>query len=93
MNTSPKTRAVRRADTQNAIQRQVRILKAVRGRPLNVHQPHRLAKHHALNCGKPGCIFCSNPRHNAAVKGRGRLTRQELRALDQQAEGVQSLGE
>lgn len=26
-------------------------------------QPHRLAKHHAMDCGRPGCAMCGNPRH------------------------------
>ena len=86
--TTLKKRAARRADTQIAVQRQVRILKA-RSRPTGTakprefDQPHRLAKHHALNCGKPHCLLCSNPRHSAASKGRARLTRQELRALEE----------
>jgi hypothetical protein len=25
-------------------------------------EPHRLAKHHAMDCGNPECPMCSNPR-------------------------------
>lgn len=25
-------------------------------------EPHRFAKHHALDCGIPGCIICGSPR-------------------------------
>lgn len=84
---SRKQRAIRRAETRKAIARQVRILlfRGVATRKLD--QPHRLAKHHALNCGRPSCLLCSNPRHSGAAKGRDRLTRQELRAIDRQAEG------
>lgn len=91
MLTPRNQRAIRRADTRNAIARQVRILKTfgIPGRDLD--QPHRMAKHHALNCGKPHCSICANPRHSTAVKGRERLTRQELRALDLQLEGQQLL--
>ena len=47
-----------------AIKKQVRIAKD-HGVPHNndaIKQPHRLAKHHALDCGQPGCILCSSPR-------------------------------
>ena len=37
-------------------------------------EPHRYAKHHALNCGNPKCIMCANPR-----KTFGELTAQEQR--------------
>ena len=26
-------------------------------------EPHRYAKHHAMDCGNPGCFMCGNPRH------------------------------
>jgi hypothetical protein len=25
-------------------------------------EPHRFAKHHAMDCGKPNCTMCANPR-------------------------------
>ena len=25
-------------------------------------EPHRYAKHHALDCGNPKCVMCANPR-------------------------------
>ena len=42
-----------------AIQRQVKIAKA---HGIDVREPHKYAKHHALNCGQPNCVMCSNPR-------------------------------
>jgi hypothetical protein len=27
-------------------------------------EPHRFAKHHAMDCGNPECFLCDNPRHN-----------------------------
>ncbi len=42
-----------------AIQRQVRIAKSA---GMVVEEPHKYAKHHALDCGRPGCNLCSNPR-------------------------------
>lgn len=47
-----------------AIKRQVKIAKQ-HGLQMNdevIKQPHRLAKHHAMDCGTPGCLMCGNPR-------------------------------
>jgi len=60
----------------SAIKRQLKIAKA-HGAP--VDEPHRLAKHHAMDCGVPHCPMCSNPRHNDTVKGEEKLTIQERR--------------
>ena len=60
------------------IKRQLKIAKSI-GNQKYIDQPHRLAKHHAADCGQPGCLMCSNPRHNASVKGKDRLTIQEKR--------------
>jgi hypothetical protein len=54
----------RRHKNDVAIARQVRIAKA---HGLGFHdkaikEPHRLAKHHAMDCGQPGCMLCGNPR-------------------------------
>lgn len=56
---------------QAAIDRQVRIAKEF-GMP--VKEPHKLHKHHALNCGNPKCYMCMNPR-----KSDGEETIQERR--------------
>ena len=47
-----------------AIKKQVKIAKAhgLTDKDLAVKEPHRLSKHHALNCGQPGCVMCGNPR-------------------------------
>jgi hypothetical protein len=42
-----------------AIDKQVKIAKEF-GIP--VREPHKLHKHHALNCGNPKCYMCMNPR-------------------------------
>lgn len=60
----------------NAIKRQLKIAKA-HGNP--VSEPHRLVKHHAMDCGQPHCNLCGNPRHNKTVKGKDKLTVQEKR--------------
>jgi hypothetical protein len=44
---------------ENAVKKQVKIAKAS-GMP--VDNPHKFAKHHALDCGNPNCIMCGNPR-------------------------------
>jgi hypothetical protein len=59
-----------------AIKRQLKIAKA-HGKP--IQEPHRLVKHHAMDCGQPHCTLCGNPRHNKAVKGKDKLTAQERR--------------
>lgn len=41
------------------IKKQVKIAKA---HGMTVKQPHKFAKHHAMDCGNPGCMLCSNPR-------------------------------
>ena len=46
----------------NAIKRQQRIAKAY-GAPDHPYEAHRLAKHHAMDCGNPECGLCGNPRH------------------------------
>lgn len=61
---------------QVKIKKQVRIAKQ-HGLGWNdevIKQPHRLAKHHAMDCGNPGCYLCSNPR-----KTLGERTIQERR--------------
>lgn len=61
-----------------AIKRQLKIAKSV-GHTKYIEQPHRLAKHHAMDCGQTGCVLCGNPRHNNSVKGQDKLTTQERR--------------
>ena len=41
------------------INRQVKISKSA---GMDVKEPHKFAKHHAMDCGNPKCILCSNPR-------------------------------
>jgi hypothetical protein len=46
------------------IQKQVKIAKAhgLSDKDKAIKQPHRLAKHHAMDCGQPDCLMCGNPR-------------------------------
>jgi hypothetical protein len=67
----------RRHKTDVAIARQVRIAKQ-HGLGFNdkhIKEPHRHAKHHAMDCGNPKCFLCGNPRKIHKDK----LTAQEKR--------------
>ena len=67
----------RRHKTDVAIARQVRIAKQ-HGLGFNerhIKEPHRHAKHHAMDCGNPKCFMCGNPRKTHKDK----LTAQEKR--------------
>jgi hypothetical protein len=70
--------STRRQRDENAVNKQVKIARQ-RGRfsddHMMVKQPHRLAKHHALDCGNPRCYLCGNPRKLHKDK----LTAQEKR--------------
>jgi len=48
--------------TEVAIARQVKIARAHGASTKVLKQPHRLAKHHAMDCGNPKCYLCGNPR-------------------------------
>jgi hypothetical protein len=54
----------RRQKDQDAVIKQVKIAKAhgLTDKDLAVKEPHRMAKHHAMDCGRPGCMLCGNPR-------------------------------
>jgi hypothetical protein len=45
--------------TQNQIKKQTKIAKS-HGMP--VDEPHKFAKHRAMDCGNPECVMCGNPR-------------------------------
>lgn len=64
----------------NAIKKQVKIAKDHRINEYNPKdlEPHRYHKHHAMDCGNPGCIFCANPR-----KTWNELTIQEKRQFQE----------
>ena len=67
----------RRQKDQNAINKQVKIAKqhGLGFYDKSVKEPHRLAKHHAMDCGNPHCYLCGNPRKTHKDK----LTAQEKR--------------
>ena len=77
---------------ENAVKKQTKIANDF-GIP--VTEPHKFAKHHAMNCGNPKCIMCSNPR-----KTFKELTQQEKRMFqdvekitDKHSNGLKSTDE
>ena len=56
---------------ENAVKKQTKIAQA---HGMDVKEPHKFAKHHAMNCGNPKCMLCANPR-----KTFSELTAQEKR--------------
>jgi len=63
-NESDKIKHSRRLHQEEAaIKKQVKIAKTNGLTNKDIKEPHRLAKHHAMNCGDPKCMMCSNPRH------------------------------
>ena len=45
---------------ENAIKKQMKIAKSHK---MNVKEPHKFSKQHAMDCGNPDCALCGNPRH------------------------------
>lgn len=69
----------RRHQDETAIAKQLKIAKSHRSsNAVYDTEPHRLAKHHAMNCGNPRCYMCGNPRRTAGSK-KHQLTTQERR--------------
>lgn len=68
----------RRHKTDVQVARQVKIARAhgLSDQDRSIKQPHRLAKHHAMDCGNPKCLLCGNPRRNPWYK-KNRRTNQE----------------
>lgn len=62
--TTKEIRSKRLYAEEVKIQKQVKIAKAhgLSDKDKPIKQPHRLAKHHAMDCGQPGCVMCGNPR-------------------------------
>lgn len=67
----------RRLKDEAAVAKQVKIAKqhGLTDKDKSVKEPHRLVKHHAMDCGNPDCYLCGNPRKTHKDK----LTAQEKR--------------
>jgi hypothetical protein len=63
--------------TNAAIEKQIKIAKAhgLTNKDKAIKEPHRLVKHHVMDCGNPDCYLCGNPRKTHKDK----LTAQEKR--------------
>ena len=60
----------------NAIHKQLKIAKEMghMGHTKYIREPHRLAKHHELDCGNPKCIIC----HSEKVFGEKSIQEQRF---------------
>jgi len=67
----------RRYRDETAVKKQVKIAKAhgLTTKDKVVKEPHRLTKHHVMDCGNKECYICGNPRRSHKDK----LTAQEKR--------------
>jgi hypothetical protein len=83
----------RRHKNDVAIARQVKIAKAhgLTNKDKAIKEPHRLAKHHAMDCGIPGCPLCSNPRRthkNTLTAQEKRLYQDTEKVTDKHSNGL-----
>jgi len=68
----------RRHKDETAVKKQLKIAKqhnSFADENKVLKEPHRLVKHHAMDCGNPECFMCGNPRKTHKDK----LTAQEKR--------------
>jgi hypothetical protein len=81
-------RAERRRRTHGSVLAQLRdVQHALRDERMR-EQPGRLKKRRALDCGRPRCALCGNPRRLGLKQA---LTPQELRQQERYREGLLSL--
>lgn len=71
---------------ENAVKKQVKIAKAhgLTDKDKAVKEPHRLEKHHAMDCGNPGCMLCGNPRklwHELTAQEKRMFQETEIRRM------------
>lgn len=73
----------RRHKTDVAIARQMKIAKQSNSYNSKYNrEPHRLAKHHAMDCGNPKCGLCGNPRHIRKGEDGGRTVQERRQYQD-----------
>ena len=67
----------RRHRDEIAVKKQIKIAKAhgLTNKDKAIKEPHRLVKHHVMDCGNTDCYLCGNPRKTHKDK----LTAQEKR--------------
>ena len=71
--------STRRHRDESAVKKQVKIAKShgLTDKDKQIKEPHRYVKHHAMDCGQPGCMLCANPRRNKMFKTKDKLTMHE----------------
>jgi hypothetical protein len=69
--------STRRHRDETAVKKQAKIARShgLTDKDKVLREPHRLTKHHAMDCGNPDCYLCGNPRKTHKDK----LTAQEKR--------------
>jgi len=60
---------------ENAVKKQTKIAKTF-GVP--VTEPHKFAKHHAMDCGNPKCLLCSGEKVLGIKSIKERRSKQDL---------------
>ena len=85
----------RRHKNDVAIARQVRIAKqhGLTTKDKAIKEPHRLAKHHAMDCGNPQCPLCGNPRrtHKDTLTAQEKRLYQDVeKTTDKHSNGLKS---
>ena len=82
----------RRLKDESAVKKQVKIAKAhgLTDKDLAIKEPHRMAKHHAMDCGQPGCMLCGNPRKifNEPTAQEKRMFQDVERITDKHSNGL-----
>ena len=78
---------------ENAVARQVKIAKAhgLTDKDKAIKEPHRLAQHHAMDCGNPQCPLCGNPRrtHKDTLTAQEKRLFQDLeKVTDRHSNGI-----
>jgi hypothetical protein len=72
---------------ENAVKKQLKIAKqhnSFSDENNVIKQPHRLEKHHAMDCGQPGCMLCGNPRklwHELTAQEKRMFQETEIRRM------------
>ena len=86
----------RRFKDETAVKKQLKIAKQHNSFPNEnnvIKQPHRLTKHHAMDCGRPGCAMCGNPRHihkDSLTAQEKRLFQDTEKITDRHSNGLQN---
>ena len=79
---------------ENAVNKQLKIAKqhGLTSQDKSVKEPHRMAKHHAMDCGQPGCMLCGNPRKifNEPTAQEKRLFQDMEKTTDRHSNGLKN---